>query len=223
MLLKIRDILCNMLNIGVLYLYTLGPRQNGRHFADDIFKRIFLNENVRISIKISLKYVSKVPINNIPALLQIMAYRRPGDKPLSGTMMVGFTHICVTRPQWVNRGTVLFMPGLADLKLDALPCISLLTVRGLCHQVSYCVPLSMLTIQKSKYRIKFASFNGEYDMITYELIQPMMAHQSLVYSLNLDVLYAYYEDPWLFPNHEFIHHNVPRPNIETTLVAKIED
>ena len=46
---------------------TMRPRQNGRHFADDTFKRIFLNENVRISIKISLKFVPKGPINNIPA------------------------------------------------------------------------------------------------------------------------------------------------------------
>ena len=55
---------------------TLRPRQNGRHFADDTFKRIFLNENVRISIKISLKFVpkaSKGPINNITALVHIMA------------------------------------------------------------------------------------------------------------------------------------------------------
>ena len=36
---------------------TLRPRQNGRHFADDTFKRISLNENVRISIKISLNVV----------------------------------------------------------------------------------------------------------------------------------------------------------------------
>ena len=76
------------------------PRQNGRHFADDTFKRIFLNENVRISIKISLKFVPKGPINNIPALVQIMAWRRPGDKPLSEPMMVNLlAHICVTRPQ----------------------------------------------------------------------------------------------------------------------------
>ena len=82
---------------------TLRPRQNGRHFADDTFKRIFVNENVRILIEISLKFVPKGPINNIPALVQIMAWRRPGDKPLSEPMMVCLpTHICVTRPQWVN-------------------------------------------------------------------------------------------------------------------------
>ena len=51
------------------------------------------------------KFVPKGPINNIPASVQIMAWRRPGDKPLSEPMMVGLTtHICVTRPQWVNWG-----------------------------------------------------------------------------------------------------------------------
>ena len=82
---------------------TLRPRQNGRNSPDDIFKYIFLNENEWISIKISLKFVPKGQINNIPSLVQIMAWRRPGDKPLSEPMMVSLpTHICVTRPQWVN-------------------------------------------------------------------------------------------------------------------------
>ena len=82
---------------------TLRPRQNGRRFADDTFKGIFLNENVRISIKISLRFVPKGPINNIPSLVQIMAWRRSGDKPLSEPVMVSLlTHICVTRPQWVK-------------------------------------------------------------------------------------------------------------------------
>ena len=76
---------------------------NGSHFAGDIFKCIFLNENVWIRIKISLKFVPKGPINNIPAMVQIMAWRRPGDKPFSEPMMVSSpTHICVTRPQWIK-------------------------------------------------------------------------------------------------------------------------
>ena len=80
---------------------------NGRHFADAIFKCIFLNENVWIPIKISLKFVPKVPINNIPALVQILAWRRSGDKPLSEPMMVSvLTHICVTRLQWVKHAQV---------------------------------------------------------------------------------------------------------------------
>ena len=78
---------------------TVRPRQHGHHFADDIFKCFFLNENVWISIKISLKDL----INNVPALVQIMAWRRPGDKPLSEATMVRLpAHICVTRPQWDN-------------------------------------------------------------------------------------------------------------------------
>ena len=83
-------------------IITLRPRQNGRHFADDVFKCIFLNGNLWISIKISLKFVPDCQINNIPALVQIMAWRRPGDKPLSEPRMECLlTHICVTRPQWV--------------------------------------------------------------------------------------------------------------------------
>ena len=86
---------------------TLRPRQNGRHFADDIFKRIFFNENVWIPIKISLKFVPTGSINNISALVQIVAWRRPGDKPLSEPMMINLpTHICVTRPQWVKYSGV---------------------------------------------------------------------------------------------------------------------
>ena len=81
-------------NLWNCIINTLRPRQNGHHFPDDIFQCIFLNENVWIAIKISLNFVRKGPINNISALVQIMAWRRPGDKPLSEPMMV--------RPQWVN-------------------------------------------------------------------------------------------------------------------------
>ena len=75
----------------------------GRETPDDILKWIFMNENVGASIKISLKSVPIGTINNIPALVQIMDWRLPGDKLLSEPMMVKLlTHICVTRPQWVN-------------------------------------------------------------------------------------------------------------------------
>ena len=78
-------------------------RRNGRYNADDIFKCIFLKENVWIPNMISLTFVPKGPINNIPSLVQIMAWRWPGDKPLSEPMMVRLpTHICVTWPQWVK-------------------------------------------------------------------------------------------------------------------------
>ena len=86
-----------------LHFNTLTSRQNGPHFADDVFKCIFSNENVWISLTISLKLIPKVPLNNIPALFQIMAWRRSGDKPLFEPMMVSsLTHIWVTRPQRVH-------------------------------------------------------------------------------------------------------------------------
>ena len=82
---------------------TLRPRHYGRHVADDTFKCIFLNENVIHLIKISLKFIPKDAINNIPTLVQIMVWRRPGDKPLPEAMMVSLlTHIWVTRPWWVK-------------------------------------------------------------------------------------------------------------------------
>ena len=81
-----------------LCIITLRPRQNGRHFPDDIFQ-------------ISLNFVPMSPMNNFPALVQIMAWQRPGDKPLSEPMMVCLlTHLCVTRPQWVIK----HFPGIGQ-------------------------------------------------------------------------------------------------------------
>ena len=106
--------------ISLLYVNTLRPRQNGRLFPDDVFKCIFLNGNVWISIKISLKFVPKCPINNIPALVQIMAWRRPGDKPLSEPMMVRLLiYICVTRP--LNKLNIEYDPHLFPARTIVLP------------------------------------------------------------------------------------------------------
>ena len=60
----------------------------GATLVDDTFICKFVNENILISIKIKLKFVPKGPINNISVLVQIMACRRPGDKPLSEPMTV---------------------------------------------------------------------------------------------------------------------------------------
>ena len=98
---------------------TLRPRQNGRYFADDIFKWIFLNENVWISIKISLKFVPQGSINNIPSLVQIMAWRRPGNKPLSESKWLvyrriyaslGFNELTIYMQScvWGNDGIFIF-------------------------------------------------------------------------------------------------------------------
>ena len=69
------------MTIGIAFKHTdidsLRPRQNCRHFADDSFKCIFLNENVWIAFKISLKFIPKFRIKNIPTLVKIMAWRQP--------------------------------------------------------------------------------------------------------------------------------------------------
>ena len=82
---------------------SLRQRLNRCPFGDNILKCIFLNESNWVLPRTSLKFVPKVWINTIPALVQIMAWHPPGDKPLSEPMMVSLlTHICVTRPQWVS-------------------------------------------------------------------------------------------------------------------------
>ena len=86
----------------VVPINTLRPRQNGRHFPDDISNRFFWMKIYEFWLNISLEFVPRGPTSNIPALVQIMAWRRPGDKPLFEPMTVSvLTHICVTRPQWV--------------------------------------------------------------------------------------------------------------------------
>ena len=67
------------------------PEQNCRHFADDICKCIYVNEKFCISIQVSLKFVPKGLIENKTALVQIMAWRPKGNKPLSEPMLTQFT------------------------------------------------------------------------------------------------------------------------------------
>ena len=68
---------------SLFLLNTLRQRQNGHHLADDIFQSIFFDEDIWIWIKISVKFVHKGSFNNMTVLVQIMAWRRTGDKPLS--------------------------------------------------------------------------------------------------------------------------------------------
>ena len=81
------------------YFLTHWGQDKGRHFPDDIFKCIFLKWKGIIS----LNFVTKCPIKNFPVLVQIMAWRRSGDTPLSEPTTVSLlTHISDTRPQLVN-------------------------------------------------------------------------------------------------------------------------
>ena len=69
--------------------------------ADDIFSCNFVNENISISIKIWLKVIPKDPINNVPAVVQIMAWRLPATSHyLNQLWSTILTHTCDTR--WVN-------------------------------------------------------------------------------------------------------------------------
>ena len=60
-------------------------------FADNIFKWIFFNENGKIPIQTSLKFASRSPIDNKPSLVQVMAWRQTGDKPLHESVRTQFT------------------------------------------------------------------------------------------------------------------------------------
>ena len=59
--------------------------------ADDIFKHIFLNENIEILIKISLTFVPEGLIDNTSALVQVLAWHWTGDKPFPEAMMTHLT------------------------------------------------------------------------------------------------------------------------------------
>ena len=92
-----------------LWVNTLRPRQSCQI---DIFKCIFLNENIQISSRVSLEFVPKGSINIIPALVQIMACRLVGAKPSSEPMVVSLLmHKFVTQPQWVKGEISLSHPN----------------------------------------------------------------------------------------------------------------
>ena len=138
-------------------LNTLRPRQNRCHSADDIFKCMFLNKNGWISIKLSLKFVPKGLINNVPSLLQIIAWCWPGDKPLSEPIMVSLlTHICVTQPQLINcliRSWDLWGSQYRD-KPTTLYCTSYYQ-----HRQSYCG--DMLILWLLYYLLNVISYTGK--------------------------------------------------------------
>ena len=107
-------------NFAQLWCYIQGGIRSLMHLThwggdkiDTILQTMFSNamswmKMFEFWLKFHLKFVPKGPINNIPALVQIMAWRRTGNKPLSEPMMTQFNnaYACVTRPQWVNIATV---------------------------------------------------------------------------------------------------------------------
>ena len=144
---------------------TLRPRQDGRHFTDDNFKSIFLNENVFIWFKFSLKFVPKVRMNNIPALVQLMACCRSGDKPLSEPVMVSLlTHIFVTRPQWVKEIPLYSLSLTFPCLTQRFTCYIFLSVAG---SAIWCTYVPWQTVYKHTARMSHArSYCGYTDKLS---------------------------------------------------------
>ena len=90
--------------VEMVTFHLYGMHEFNANSADDIFKCIVLKENYRILIKISLLFAPKSTIDNKPALVQVMAWRRIGGKPLHEPMMTQITdaYICGTRGRWVK-------------------------------------------------------------------------------------------------------------------------
>ena len=98
-------------------------------FRRRYFQHIFLTENVWISLNLT-EIFPKGGIINIPALVQIMAWHRPGDKQLPEPIMDRLlTHICVTRYNWRNQ---VFSLGYFCLQPR-------LTTTPICHYMRTCV------------------------------------------------------------------------------------
>ena len=93
-------------------------------FADETIKRISLNGNVRISINMSLQFVLKGPINNIPALVRMMAWRCPGNKPLSEPITVYRRIYASLGLNEMNNGNY-FDWGCAVLNIGTMIIVSL--------------------------------------------------------------------------------------------------
>ena len=80
------------------YVNSSPPEPNGRHFGRRHSQKVFLEWNGRIPIQIPLKFVPKSPIENKPALVQVMAWPLTGDDPLPEPMIIQFidAYICGT-------------------------------------------------------------------------------------------------------------------------------
>ena len=84
------------------------------NLADDIFRCIFVNENIWMLNKISSKYVWECQIDNKSTLIRVTAWRRAGDKPLPEPMDALVSDIfrlppVRISPVWERRELVLFV------------------------------------------------------------------------------------------------------------------
>ena len=89
----------SLVHKSFIYLTRWGPKQNGYHFAEDIFKGIFLNEYVCILIQISMKFDSKGLIDSNSSLADLLALCNTDGKPLPAPKgdPVMLIHVYVTK------------------------------------------------------------------------------------------------------------------------------
>ena len=101
------DLCCHMESLGPMS-YLISPGQNGRHFADHIFRCIFINEKFWLGIHWCLFLRSNW------ALVQVMAWRRTGVKPIPEPMLAQFTDAYMRhKGRWVDM--------LNDIQLKDFP------------------------------------------------------------------------------------------------------
>ena len=115
---------------------TMVPDQNGRHFADDIFESILLNEHLSIQIKFQLEFASNGSFDDKSALVQAMAWHRTGDKPLSKFMITQ------------SPGAYMYMRDQATVSLTTDSChknnklaTKWAKVKFTCHNITRAVVL----------------------------------------------------------------------------------
>ena len=120
-----------------LRINSFGPRWSRRQFADVIFISISLDEEIRISSEIPLKFIPHGLINNNPTLVRIVAWHWPVVKPpCEPTVIILLTHKRVTRSQWVKSfGLIEF-----NLKWREM-CYCLTSTQGVFHPADYSVSL----------------------------------------------------------------------------------
>ena len=155
---------CGKYNGRQLWWLTPHLAHWGRDKMAAIFQTTFPNafssiKTYEFCLRIHWGLFLRVRIINILALVQIMAWRRPGDKPLSEPMMFSLlTHICITRPQWVNNSALDKNRRMVTIKFSKSNWffswnkrkfrILHAYVRVLCYQINKCIDTYMMYCQQ---------------------------------------------------------------------------
>ena len=113
---------------GVQMIFNSLLDKTAAILTGDNFKCIFLNENDTIPIRISLKFVTRCRIDNKPAFVQVMAWRRTGDKPLPELMLIP-VHWCIYAVNLLS----IYNPGL-DKHSHAM-CIDISIQGSICTYI----------------------------------------------------------------------------------------